>query len=447
MVQNTPRCRGGHLEHRRYLGKICDICHTPVESPRDQRMDSLLWLCQPKKIAKLINPTVFSILANHFKKSGFNIIHWLTDKDYAKPTKTPSIMPALEALKLPRGYNNFVNNFFPIVEKLFTIGDFRRKKKDAAGGVHPILRWLRENEDKIFSQYLPLPNKMLMVVEDTDMSTYMDSSTPIAVDAIASLIGFDDPDNNYTDDMRQNRIGRFYAGITRYYNDYYQSTLSGKEGVFRKHGVATRSENAFRAVISSIQGVHRHDEVYISWGVGIGLYYHYLATHLIREGWLPNEIKRFLNRHVSEYNEKIDSLFKKIISGTRPKWIGTPIILQRNPTLGRGSAQRLFITRVKTDPDDLTTSISSKIVRSPNADYDGDEMNGVALTDDRMAEGCEAFAPYKNVMSTSTPRMVSSALSKPKPYVSMMASYFDAAPTLPINPVIAERMALLRDAP
>ena len=46
-------------------------------------------------------------------------------------------------------------------------------------------------------------------------------------------------------------------------------------------------------------------------------------------------------------------------------------MLNRNPSLHRGSIQAVRITRIKTDPDDNTLSMSYLIAKSFNADYDG----------------------------------------------------------------------------
>lgn len=74
-------------------------------------------------------------------------------------------------------------------------------------------------------------------------------------------------------------------------------------------------------------------------------------------------------------------------------------------------------------------------------------MNGTLLVDDYMAERFEAMAPYKSTMSTSTPRMISANLSKTKPWISTVGNFLDAAPHLPIDPVVQARMDLIPEAP
>jgi hypothetical protein len=459
MLTNKPRCEcvSGGLEGKRFLGVICDSCNKPVMNIRDQKLESLVWLKQPTGVERLIYPIIWTILSNHFKKGRFNVIHWLCDTKYPTPDKPPKIFQQLLSLDITRGYNYFVKNFFAtidpktglqigpgIIEKLLTISDFRKKKQDNPNEVHHILRLLDENRNKIFSNYLALPNKTLLVVEDTDMAIYVDSNVPLAVDAIDSLIGLDDPLNGYTAIVRQNRFVRALAQLATYYQDFNKKTFSSKEGISRKHLVATRCDWSFRAVITSLTEDHYHRELHTPWGVSVGLLRQHLAAKLKRRGWLPNEIFRFLSRYATDYNPLIDELFQELIAES--KYMGLPVVFQRNPSLGLGSMQLFYITKVKTDTADQTVSMSILTVRGFNADFDGDEMNGTLLVDDYMAERFEAMAPYKSTMSTSVPRTISGNLAKTKPWISTVANLLEAAPTLPPDPTILKRMELIPDA-
>ena len=50
------------------------------------------------------------------------------------------------------------------------------------------------------------------------------------------------------------------------------------------------------------------------------------------------------------------------------------MIENRNPSLRMGSMKALLLTKVKTDPTDITTSISVMILSSSNTDFDGHEL-------------------------------------------------------------------------
>ena len=392
MLTNIPRCECPvePLEGKRYLGVVCENCNQPVQNVRDQRLESRVYLKRPIGVAKLINPRMWTILSNHFKKGRFNVIQWLCDTKYPVPEKPPKIMGQLMAMNFERGYNNFVRDFFEtvdpttgevigpgIIQKLLTISDFRKKKQDNPHDTHHILKLIEMNRNKIFSDVLALPNKTLLVVEDTDMAIYVDANVPIAIDAIDSLIGLDDPLNGFNAITRQNRFVRALAQLATYYQDFDKKSFSSKEGISRKHLAATRCDWSFRAVITSLTGDHYHRELHIPWGVGVGLLRQHLAAKLERMGWLPNEIFRFLSRYATDYNPLLDKLFQELISESKHELIegsglrGLPCVFQRNPSLGLGSMQLFYITKVKTDTGDPTVGLSILTVRGFNADFDG----------------------------------------------------------------------------
>jgi hypothetical protein len=73
-------------------------------------------------------------------------------------------------------------------------------------------------------------------------------------------------------------------------------------------------------------------------------------------------------------------------------------------------------------------------------------MNLTLLLDDYMASRFEAMAPYRSTMSTARPREISGNLSKTKPWISTAANFIEAAPNLPVDPEIYQRMMALPDA-
>lgn len=451
VLSNVPSCECGATKKRYNLGVVCPSCNKPVTNILEQKLESLIWLKAPKGVSKLINPMIWIILSNHFKKGRFNVIHWLCDTKYPVPAKPPKIYPKLLDLGITRGYNNFVANFDTIIEKLLTISDFRKKKQDNPNEIHHILELIARNRDKIFSDYLALPNKTLLVVENTDMAIYVDPVTTGAIDAIKSLVGLDDPLNNYNANVRQNRVIKAISQLCTYYQDFNKKTLSSKEGIPRKHLVATRGHWTARAVITSLTGDHDHEELHIPWGVGVGLLELHLSNKLGNMGWMPNEILRFLNRYATSYHPLLDQLFKEIIAESEhttfyKKLHGLPAIFQRNPSLGRASMQRVYITQVKPDAADQTISMMILTTRGYNADFDGDEMNLSLLIDDYMAELFESMAPYKSVMDSSIPRKISGNQAKSKPWISTMANMLEAAKTLPPDPAKLRLMELIPEA-
>ncbi len=63
--------------------------------------------------------------------------------------------------------------------------------------------------------------------------------------------------------------------------------------------------------------------------------------------------------------------------------------------------QLLWVTRVKKDINDDTVSMSTMILKDPNADFDGDAMNGVLLIEDAAIEAYLILAPHMRLRSTN----------------------------------------------
>lgn len=372
VLSNIPSCEGGHLTGEFHKGMTCPECNTVVENPMDQDLQSKVWLKAPNRIPKLINPMAWTMLSSHFKKGKFNVIQYLCDTTYQAPAKPPKVLAQINALGVKRGYKNFVENFDIIIERLMTIRDFRKKKRSPKNPMVPledIQRIIIENRDCIFVDYLPLPNRALLVIEDTSLSTYRDPMVDGAINAIKSMIGLDDPLMNLSQAARENRVVRAMAQLAQYYQDFYRGSFSKKEGILRKHVYGTRCFFSFRSVISSLTADHHHEELHIPWGIGIGLMRVHLTAELYRRNFTPNQVVRLLNNYAQKYHPLLDELFKKFISDS--PYMGLPCIFQRNPSLERGSMQRVFITKVKTDVSDPTVSMSILTVRGYNADFDG----------------------------------------------------------------------------
>ena len=361
LLSNLPQCECGEISGEFNIGITCQNCRSQVQSVTDYDLEPLLWMRAPIGVKALMNPLVWTMLTDKFTRSGFEIIRWICDTTYKPQVKVPAIMDAVMELNIPRGWNNFVENFDEIMRVLFEIKKIRvyKDKPD------PLEVLIQMQRDCIFTQYLPLPNKALLVIEETCVGTYVDPIVTGAVDAIRTMVGIDAPNSSHNLRTKENRTVKTIAQLAGFYDDLARTTLAKKEGIFRKHIFGTRSHFSFRGVISSLTDSHRYDEIHIPWGIGIsGLRIH-LTNKLLRLGKTPNETIAFLNEHAQKYHPLLEQLFEELIAETRNG--GIEAVLQRNPSLERASAQAVFITKVKSDPLIPTISMSILSVKGYNA--------------------------------------------------------------------------------
>ena len=111
---------------------------------------------------------------------------------------------------------------------------------------------------------------------------------------------------------------------------------------------------------------HRHDEIYIPWGMGITAFREHVLNKLLKRGFLLNDAIMLIYSSVVKYNHLLEEIFNEII--TESPWGGIPVIFQRNPSIMVGSAQLFKITKIKRDPEDITISFSILCTSSCNAD-------------------------------------------------------------------------------
>lgn len=376
LLSNVPSCECGEITGEynidsKGVGVYCSKCETRVKPLFDHDLQPLTWIRSPTGVERLMNPIVWTMLTQYFTHSGFSVIQWIADTGYHPSTIPPATLHAVQDIviggqPIQRGYNYFVQNFDAIIDALYEIKPFRVKR----GSTSVLRKIIAEHRDCIFSAYLPIPHRSLLVVEKNDLGTYVDPITTAAVDAIRTLAGIDTEYRIYSPRVKENRTVKTIAQLADFYETIYNKHLSKKEGIFRKHVFATRSHFSFRAVISSITDAHNYDEIYIPWGVATSVLRIHLMNKLLKLGYTPNEAILFINEHAQRYNPLLDKLFKELISEA-PNGRGISCNLNRPPSLARGSIQHVYITKVKADPSIPTVSLSILIVRSLNADFDG----------------------------------------------------------------------------
>lgn len=368
LLSNIPSCECGEVTGEYNVGVLCRSCGTNVESHLDKDLTPMTWIRAPYGVAKLMNPLVWTMLKKQFTISSYNIIQWLCDSTYAPGTRPPPVLTVVAEMKIDgkpieRGYNFFVENFDKIIENLFSIKTLKKTK--ARHSDLEIL--LKKERDKIFSTYLALPHRSLLVVEENDVSVFIDPITTKAIDAIRTLAGIDTGAQFYTPRVKQNRTVKTIDQLADNYTEINKKTVAKKPGLYRKHVYATRVHFSFRAVITSITEPHNYDEIYVPWGVATSVLRLHITNKLLKMDYTPNEAATFIDAHADRYHPLLDQIFNELITEAG-NGRGIPCLVNRNPSLKRGSIQLCYISKIIKDPSITTVSISILIVRELNAD-------------------------------------------------------------------------------
>lgn len=438
-LTNLPSCNCGEgvgIVGEFNRGVFCPNCRSVVKPPIDNEINSILWMRAPDGVAKFINPIVWTMLSKRFTVSRFNIIQWLCDSGYSPDAKVPREIEEIQDAGIVRGYNNFVANFDVIMEFLFTRKKFIAKSK---GNIDHLQELLRNQRDCIFSKYLPLPNKSLLIIEEINVGTYVDPIAMGAINAIQTIASIDAPGNTFSPKVKENRTIKTLVKLAEFNEEYVHSGLGGKPGILRRNVFGSSFNFSFRTVISSLTGAHREDEVHIPWPVAITVFRYHILNRLKLLGMTINHAIGYLNEHAYKYDDLLNGIFLDFIAAGDGK--GIPVTMGRNPSLARSSLVSVYITKIIPDPKIIATCISILVVKGMNADFDGDECNFCLALDKTLAFEFENLKPHKNVFSLNTPRQVSGNLSMPKPVVSSVSDYIDT-PEIP-DPVKLSRMEAL----
>lgn len=324
MISLLPSCNCGHTKGEFSIGVVCPECNTIVKSSIENDIEPIVWFRKPNGVSKLISPMILMMLKQRFKKSGFNVIQWLIDTTYRTNVKQPKVIDKIMATGIQRGYNNFVDNFDIIMSILFSIKEFPKPKNQT----DYLEKLLKEKRDCVFCDYIPLPNKSLLVIEKTNVGIYVDTIIVEAVDAIKMLVSIDNSFYDQSQRVKENRTAKALCKLTDFYEKFNKSIIAGKTGLLRKHCLGSRTNFSFRAVISSITDKHNYDELYVPWGIGVTAFRYHLVNKLLKLGMDLNSSIGLLLSHVETYHPLLDKLLQELIDESPTK--GIYCIGQRN---------------------------------------------------------------------------------------------------------------------
>lgn len=424
MITMLPTCSCGDIRGEHRIGRLCPKCNTPVKQCIQDDIRPILWFRRPRGMERLINPMVMIMLGMRFKKRNFDPIRWLTDKHYQPTGAVTKVQSALMEAGAIRGYNSFVQNFEEIFQILNNHPDYKVKKKGP--GFHgmlfpgdsdkkdPLEEMIKENRHILFSEYLPLPNRALIVLEKSFSKTYTEESSLGIHNALNTMRSIDMDFHDQKPSTIEARLGKILYMLTEYIKKYILTNLRPKPGIPRKHVYGTRGNHTFRAVITSHDRPADHDEIHIPWNAAIPLLELHIMSKLLRPdhplgGMTFNEATAFILGHVEKYDPRMDAILKELIDESRHKAL--LFTIQRNPSQFKGSACTVRATKVKIDPGDSSVSMNDNIADFSNADFDGDEVNFNLMTDQYMEDMIYPLSPFFNMFELDEVLKVSGKVS------------------------------------
>lgn len=417
----VPSCDCGYLKYQYNVGVKCPNCNHFCLPSTERPLEALLWIAAPEGVIKLLNPWVYVILKSELTVNSVSLLDWLINPGYRPPNKKLEFFTQMminDGYK--RGLNSFYTHFDSIMLLLSSeqgpLYDSKKKRK-----IDYLRTFIAIYRDLIFSHKIPIPSKAAFIIEKAATGLYGDLTMRPAIDAIYTISGIVHSQTHLSQEEIEKRTVTAITMLSEYYAPFIGAQLGSKTGWWRKHVFGSRDHFSFRAVITSRTNQHHYEELELPWSLSVMVFKTHLTAKLLHRGLNPKEINKLLYEHTLKYHPLIDEIFKEMIAESPRK--GISVLFQRNPTLTRLSAQRLYVTKVKTDPQINTVSLSVLVLKGLNADFDGDALNGIIILDHQMLESLDELAPRNGVYDTRKPRSISDHIIIPAPVITTISNY------------------------
>lgn len=434
-ISTVPSCDCGNFKSRYLLGQICSECGTICKDPF-QKTDPLLWMKTLNNSIPFINP-MFWLMVRVLIHRKHDYLRYLSDPKYNPPVKLPVHIAGLkEELNNVRTYTNTINNIGTILKYLRNHAKY--KEQDKQDSINQMLYIWENHREDLFSQYLPIVNKQLFVMTNTNKGKFTNLAIADVIDAVMLWIKTCSIDN-ITNKKGEVITASVVSKLANLYKEYLKKYVAGKPGGLRKHIYGGRSHFTFRCVITSIPGPHKHNVVKAPWSVGVSAFRPHLLNKLMKRGFTYKKASQLLFKSVKLYNKLIDELLNELVKDS-PYPEGIPVLVGRNPSLLQSSIMQLYIGEFKTDTNDLTLSLSQLVVKFPNGDYDGDELNVTILLDNMLADLTKTLAPFYNIPDMSKPNAIAGELTLLSPANSLLGNYILDNDEDPANDTVSDRL-------
>jgi hypothetical protein len=449
VLSNVPSCAcTGYDEGLKGMfnvGRLCKRCGFEVKHPSEDAIDLRTWMKVPDGIKGFIIPVVWVQLTNLLNPTSYNLLVWLTDSKSIPPLRitkdTKNRILYFESIGWKRGLNSFIENFDQFLDILAIM---TKKKKRAM----EYINYLSTVKDRLFPQYLPMPNKALLVLENTQIGAFADRLTVTgAIDAARNIASLSMPRSRpFSIEKVEGKVVSIIGNLVSYYTSSIKNTLCSKKGWLRGQLFSSRSHFCLRAVITSLTDPHRYDELYIPWAQGLELLKVHIISILLKRGYSFSAAANLVESSGNVYVPLLDEIMEKIINDSKIPYSvnnndnydsllnkpfdfgtssGISSIFQRNPSMGRLSAQNQYITGVKKDVLDRTISMSPLATKGPNADFDGDEMNLYLLMDQRMQEAGKLLESHYGIHNQTILGELNDAIDLPDVTISIISNFMN----------------------
>ena len=365
-VDVLPSCNCGNYNKQYLEGKVCPKCGSVCKE--EDGSSPVMWI-RAFDNKPFINVTYWQMIRNVVDKK-VDVLRYLSDTNYNPVKKPDFIYGLLGVMGGKRSYTNLLNNFEKILIYLKNIPKFRNKP--LAQKMFNDFLWMWKNKKKdILSKYLPITNKKLFVMENTNKGKFINLLVSTTVDVVNGWLYFDEISSN--ENKMNNLTAKTLSNLSLSTSSIIKDYLAGKKKLWRKQVYGHRVPISFRCTISTKCGKEqKYDVVDLPWSVGMTTYQFIVLNYLVnRYRFKYLDAVRYIYAHVNSYSDISREIFDTMCKESPGGYLW--VEMHRNPTLLPGSKGR-FRAIIKSNPDDKTVSVPMTVFNQFNADVDGDRI-------------------------------------------------------------------------
>lgn len=350
------------------LGQRCPKCNGIVRNPYMDELSISRWIRSPEGVPVFIHPQIWMVL-NHVlgvksTATSFSPLMYLTDTRYRVSDKKNIRYKKLLELNIPRGYNNFCENFFDIMELVLVPKIAKRNKAELA----ELKTFLLYYRDCLFTEYIPLPDRMLFTMEKINANTLADKNITHILEGILNVVTADRDRETTDPNILGGIVANAITSMGMYYQEFGKSSIDPKPGIARKQTIGTREPFTARGIITSNWDVHDYRSLIPPWCIAMAIFRLHLINKMTRDGIPLRKQYDLLHVYQLRASRTMYKYFKEILKVDFEGMEGFPCEFNRNPTLDRLSGAMYFITDINKDPDIRSIFFSVLDLAGPNAD-------------------------------------------------------------------------------
>lgn len=412
------KCQCGHMKGNYLRGsdRVCPQCGTKAEVFLDQGEDTRIWLKCPEGVKKFVNIGFFTTFFNNITVGNpspkIGVPRFFIDPTYRAEQKKKrngsnmAIQQMLADLGIKEvNLNSFYDNCDRIMEYLL-VGPGSRWTKYKNDGMQ-ILDFYYKYKHLAFCDYMKVPNRYCTVLEKVGKEVRSYQHQPETAKLYNAIADTAKSNSCYTLKDAEllknvNIVGKNLVALADQFRMVNNpKALFNKPGVNRKHVCAGPIPKTGRSVITSQTGIFNADFIIMPWKMVTSILEQEITSHLYRQGFTPKKARALIMRSAYEIVPEIDAYLKDIEENRK-------CIVQagRNPSIEYLSRRGNFL-KVNRDLEDESIKIAITGVGEYNADFDGDQMYVIFLTDNESKAKAYGSMGHHQVLDKNVPFKVS----------------------------------------